>query len=167
MKYSVTVHATTFEVEIDGDHVTLNGKPHDADLAGVAHTPLRQLVMDGRSRVLAVSPGEDGWVVQMAGERWVALVENERTRMLREMTGQRHGRPAGGFIRAPMPGLVLRVEVEEGQRVAAGAGVVVLEAMKMENEITTPGPGIVAKVHVQAGAAVEKGTPLVEIAPQG
>jgi biotin carboxyl carrier protein len=65
-----------------------------------------------------------------------------------------------------MPGLVVRVEVEPGQRLDAGAGVVVLEAMKMENEIATPGPGVVKAVHVKEGQAVEKGAPLVEVVEQ-
>jgi pyruvate carboxylase subunit B len=62
-----------------------------------------------------------------------------------------------------MPGLVLRLEVEVGQRVETGAGVVVLEAMKMENEIRAAGPGVVRAVHVVVGQAVEKGAPLVEL----
>jgi pyruvate carboxylase subunit B len=62
-----------------------------------------------------------------------------------------------------MPGLVLRVEVEAGQIVEAGTGVVVLEAMKMENEIKAPAPGVVKVVHVSEGQAVDKGVPLVEI----
>jgi pyruvate carboxylase subunit B len=66
-----------------------------------------------------------------------------------------------------MPGLVLRLEVEVGQRVEPGAGVVVLEAMKMENEIKAPGGGVIAAIHVAAGQAVEKGTPLLEIREDG
>ncbi|MBI2072612.1 MAG: acetyl-CoA carboxylase biotin carboxyl carrier protein subunit [Gemmatimonadetes bacterium] len=66
-----------------------------------------------------------------------------------------------------MPGLVLRVDVEAGQEIAAGAGLVVLEAMKMENEIRSSGPGRVKSVLVEPGQAVEKGTPLVEVVGQG
>jgi pyruvate carboxylase subunit B len=66
-----------------------------------------------------------------------------------------------------MPGLVLRVEVEEGQSVAAGDGLVVLEAMKMENEIKAPVDGRVTAVHVNDGQAVDKGTILVEVTVEG
>jgi pyruvate carboxylase subunit B len=62
-----------------------------------------------------------------------------------------------------MPGMVVRVEVEVGQRVDAGAGLVVVEAMKMENEIRASRPGVVAEVHVGVGQPVEKGAPLVTI----
>ena len=61
-----------------------------------------------------------------------------------------------------MPGLVLRVEVTPGQKVAAGAGLVVLEAMKMENELKASAAALVRSVRVQAGEAVEKGQILIE-----
>ncbi len=63
-----------------------------------------------------------------------------------------------------MPGLVVRVLVAEGQAVAAGQGLLVLEAMKMENELRASGPATVARVGVQPGQAVEKGQVLVEFA---
>ena len=70
-----------------------------------------------------------------------------------------------GSGKAPMPGMVLRVGVEPGATVSAGQGVLVLEAMKMENEIRAGAGGIVTSVLVEAGMAVEKGTPLVAIGP--
>jgi biotin carboxyl carrier protein len=66
-----------------------------------------------------------------------------------------------------MPGLVLRVQVEPGQRVAEGGGLVVLEAMKMENELKSPATGVVKAVRVSPGEAVEKGQVLVEFEPPG
>jgi pyruvate carboxylase subunit B len=62
-----------------------------------------------------------------------------------------------------MPGLVVRIEVAAGQRVDAGAGLVVVEAMKMENELRAPRAGVVAAVHVTAGQTVDKGAPLVTV----
>jgi pyruvate carboxylase subunit B len=64
-----------------------------------------------------------------------------------------------------MPGLVVRLLVAPGDRVAAGAGLVVVEAMKMENELKAPSDGLVEKIHVAPGARVEKGAALVELAP--
>lgn len=164
MKYTVTVRERTFQIDVDGDRVAVDDRPMSVEMDGVPQTPLWQLVLDGASRLVALSREPEGWTVQLGGERVATVVEDERTRGLREMTGQTRSRGGGGVIRAPMPGLVLRVEVEEGQVIDGGAGLVVLEAMKMENEITTPGPGTVTKVHVKAGDAVEKGVPLVEIA---
>jgi biotin carboxyl carrier protein len=62
-----------------------------------------------------------------------------------------------------MPGLVTKVLVSGGERVVAGTGLVVLEAMKMENQLTAPGKGVVRRVAVQAGQTVEKGQVLVEL----
>ena len=64
-----------------------------------------------------------------------------------------------------MPGMILRLEVEEGQAVTRGVGLVVLEAMKMENEIRAPEDGVVVRIHAEPGRAVEKGAPLVELGP--
>jgi pyruvate carboxylase subunit B len=60
-----------------------------------------------------------------------------------------------------MPGLVVRLLVRPGQTVRTGEGLVVLEAMKMENELKAAGPGVVDRIEVAAGQVVEKGTPLV------
>jgi biotin carboxyl carrier protein len=65
-------------------------------------------------------------------------------------------------VRAPMPGLIVRVEVAEGESVSAGQGVVIIEAMKMENELKSDAAGVVKKILVQQGQAVEKGTVLIE-----
>ena len=66
-----------------------------------------------------------------------------------------------------MPGLVVRVEVAAGERVRAGQGVVIMEAMKMENELRAEGEGVVARVLATAGQPVEKGAILVEFERDG
>ena len=66
-------------------------------------------------------------------------------------------------VRAPMPGLVLDVMVEAGQEVEAGDGLVVLEAMKMENELRAGAAGVVSSIHVAAGDAVGKNAILIEL----
>jgi biotin carboxyl carrier protein len=70
-------------------------------------------------------------------------------------------------IRTPMPGLIVAVLVEEGERVEAGAGLAVIEAMKMENEIVAPAPGVVREVGVRPGQAVEKDVMVCRIEPGG
>lgn len=166
VKYTVTVHGRPFEITVTGSEVTVGGKRVSAVMSAVSHTPLRVLRLDGRSHTLAVVRVGEGWLVQVGGERWHAVVEDERTRELKRV-GRGAGQPGAAVVRAPMPGLVIRVEVEVGQHLEARAGVVVLEAMKMENEITSPGAGVVSAVHVAAGQTVEKGAPLVEVRHQG
>jgi len=89
-------------------------------------------------------------------------VLDERTRHIRSLTANDDRPRAIPVLKAPMPGLVLRVQVRPGQRVSAGAGLVVLEAMKMENELKAPAPAVIKAVRVQPGAAVEKGQVLLE-----
>lgn len=163
MRYFVTFDGRTFDVEIEGDALTVDGQPIDADLASAE--PLRHILADGVSLPLLATPGESrgAWRIEAAGRRFDVDVVDERTKAIRAMTGA--GRSARvAAVRAPMPGLIVRVEVAEGDTVAPGQGVVIMEAMKMENELKSDGGGVVARIHVEPGAAVEKGAVLVEFA---
>ncbi|HEU4699841.1 MAG TPA: biotin/lipoyl-containing protein [Gemmatimonadales bacterium] len=166
MRYHVTVGGREIEVEVDGERVVVNGTEHQVQLTPVPDTPLRVLMLDGRSYTLPVqAAGRDRWTVGLAGEPWEAEVLDERTRYIRSLTGGGAQKAGAAALKAPMPGLVVRVLVEPDQAVAAGAGVVVLEAMKMENELKAQGPGTVKAVLVRPGQAVEKGATLVEFEP--
>jgi len=163
VKYFVAVGGRTVEVEVDGDRVTVGGQVLTATLSRVPGTPLRQLLVDGRSVALAVDPvGRGRWALTRRGERWDAEVVDERTRHIRALTGGGEGARGPGVLRAPMPGLVVRVLAEAGQSVGQGAGLVVLEAMKMENELKAAAAGTVRGVRVKPGEAVEKGQVMVE-----
>ncbi len=162
MKYIVTIAGNTFEVEIEGREVRLDGRPLDARMLHQSGS-MMLLQMEGVSRLMALVPGENGWTVHHRGETWHAAVLDERTQRLESLTAAARSESRGEVVRAPMPGLVLRLEVGEGSRVEPGTGVLVLEAMKMENEIKAASRGVVTKVLVAAGSPVEKGAPLVEI----
>lgn len=163
MKYFVSVGGRQVAVEVDGDRVTLNGETLMAALRVLPGTPLRLLTVDGRPRLLAVEVlGKGVWGLGSAGERCEVEVVDERTRHIRSLAAGPDRPAAGGQLIAPMPGLVVRLEVEPGQTVAPGGGVLVLEAMKMENELRSPAGGRVRAVLVRSGQAVEKGQVLVE-----
>jgi biotin carboxyl carrier protein len=164
MKYFVTVAGREIDVEVDGGRATVAGATRTATLRAVAGTPARQLLVDGRPTVVTLrSTGRGQWTLGLAGDRWDAEVVDERTRHVRSLTAGAHATRGPATVRAPMPGLVVRVLVEAGQEVAAGAGIVVLEAMKMENELKAPAAGVVKGVRVAAGEPVEKGQVLVEL----
>ena len=163
MKYLVSVEGKTVELELDGDQVRINGETHHIALSPIPGTRLRQLFLDGRPSTLGVEAlGRGLWALTSAGERWELEVLDERARHIRTLAGGREQRRAAGMLKAPMPGLVVRVQVEAGQRVEAGAPLIVLEAMKMENELKAPAQSKVKTVRVRPGEAVEKGQPLVE-----
>ena len=172
MKYYVRVGNPSQIVEVDivGPKVTVDGAPVDAHLAAVAGTPLHHLLLDGYSWTIAAEPleraegGAGGrWVCGVVGERIEVEVVDERTRQIEALTGRRPVMAASGAVVAPMPGLVVRVQVVEGQHVAAGAALVVVEAMKMENELRASRASVVRTVHVAVGQAVEKGAILVTL----
>jgi biotin carboxyl carrier protein len=166
VKYFVNVLGREIEVEVDGERVTVDGRTHVVTLGVVAGTPVRQLLLDGHSEALALEPGSGGrWALTRRGERFELEVLDERARHIRSLTGAGERKRGPAVLKAPMPGLVVRIQVEAGQPVAAGAGVVVLEAMKMENELRAAAAGVVKTVRVRSGEAVEKGQVLVEFEP--
>ncbi|HEX6941207.1 MAG TPA: biotin/lipoyl-containing protein [Longimicrobiales bacterium] len=164
MRYYVTIGGRTFEVDLSGGAATVDGQPVAAELRTVPGTPIRHLLADGRSFGLVAGRGEARgvWDLHVDGQRYAVEVVDERARAIRAMTGAGQAPQGSKPVRAPMPGLVVRVEVEAGQSVRAGQGVVIIEAMKMENELKAEAEGVVARVLVQQGQAVEKGAVLVE-----
>ena len=167
MKYVVTIGNRSIEVEIDGGRITVDGTPHEAELRPVAGTPISNLLVDGASWILPIeSAGTGRWVIQRWGDRFELEVVDERTRHIRSLIGEGKAASGPAALKAPMPGLVVRVLVQPGDQVAAGQGLVVLEAMKMENELKAPGPGVVEAVSAEPGRAVEKGTVLVTFRPE-
>jgi biotin carboxyl carrier protein len=165
MRYLVTVAGRTIEVELSPEGVKVDGRPVAAELQAVPDGPVRSLILDGASHRLVAHPVEPGrWELQLGGERLTVEVVDERTLRIRAMTGASAG-PAGPRpLRAPMPGLVVRVEVAEGDAVSPGQGLVIVEAMKMENELRADAAGRVKAVHVRPGEAVEKDQVLIDFA---
>jgi pyruvate carboxylase subunit B len=166
MKYFVTIDDRELEVTVDGDRVTVDGTVVQAELSPVPGTPLKRLTIDGKTLQWPMDKASGGrWVVAPLGESWEVEVLDERARHIRQLTGSGQGKSRESVLKAPMPGLVVRVEVEPGQTVVEGQGILVLEAMKMENELRASAAGTVAAVLVVPGAAVEKGDVLVEYSP--
>ena len=162
MRYFVTIAGREVEVDLTGAVPLVDGTPVHAELAALPGTPVRTLLADGRSHQFVANPGErrGRWEISMGGSRLTADAVDERTRAIREMTGGAD-LESEKTVAAPMPGLVVRVEVEVGQHVRAGQGVVIVEAMKMENELKAPADGVVARIEVQPGQTVDKGATLI------
>ncbi len=165
MLYHVTVAGRTLQVELDADGVRVDGTGVEADLAAIEGTDVRTLLLDGAShRMVVRKEGSGLWYVLVGGRRYRTEVVDERTRAIREMTGAGAGPAGPSPIRAPMPGLVVKIEVAEGDAIEEGQGVAIVEAMKMENELRASSPGLVTRVLVEEGEAVEKDQILVELA---
>ena len=138
------------------------------DLAAVHEHPgtgegLYSLLVGGRSYQLYVERINAGYRVAMWRHRFDLNVLSEREWRLQKVAPKQASPGGKMVIAAPMPGLVKLVVVSDGDQVASGQRLVVLEAMKMENDITSPRDGRVGSVHVQAGNVVEGGKPLVTL----
>ncbi len=155
------------QVEIDAADgalaVRLDGEPVAAEWRHLGDGQTYALRLGDRVWEIMAAPAEGGWELLADGHRALAAVLDERERRVAE-AGPRGGRAGGrSEIRAPMPGLVVCVAVAPGEAVTAGARLLSLEAMKMENEIRASAPGTVAEVRVAAGQTVEQGQVLVVI----
>lgn len=166
MRYFVTVGKRTFEVDVAAEKISVNGMAVNAELLQVSGTPVRRLSIAGESHRVVAEKGDarGQWELHVDGYRVSAEAIDERTQAIRAMTARGAGPQGPKPVKAPMPGMVVRVDVEPGDKVKAGQGVVIIEAMKMENELKAEAAGVVSKVAVEAGTAVEKGTVLIEFA---
>jgi biotin carboxyl carrier protein len=135
--------------------VALDGQPFDADAVSITPNTL-SLLLDGQSYEVRISPSPDGVLKILTGlQEFTAEVIDPRA-----WRGRRHGAlEAQGRqqVVAPMPGKVVRVLVKAGDKVEAGQGLLVVEAMKMQNEIRSPKGGTVVRLHVEEGRPVNAG----------
>ena len=172
MALEIRLRDRIFTLEEDDGTIMLDGAAVDARLerlGGPDEAPAYLLVIDNRPHTLTLQradgkPGEGTSATVTADNRAQTARVLDETALLLERFGFDTGSDAAAReVRAPMPGLVLQVLVAPGDSVQAGQGLVVLEAMKMENELRAAAAGTVAAVHAEAGAAVGKNDLLVEI----
>ena len=163
--YRAVIGERTFEIAFnDKGQLTLDGRAVDTTFDPVSDYAFL-LRLDGRSvPVVLEEAGERRLRVTIAGRQTEVRVKDEHDLLLERFGLDEARAAADREVRAPMPGLVLSVAAQPGQAVEADAGLLVLEAMKMENEIKAPAAGTVETVHVEAGAAVGKNDVLVTFA---
>jgi biotin carboxyl carrier protein len=166
MKYVVEVNGARHTVTVDGSDATIEGVDGIATLAPSTGTPVRVMRIGDRVVRVIGRRGETRGVYTLDIDGHVFSVDavDERTRAIRDMTAASAGASGPAPLKAPMPGLIIRVNVAVGDTVQAGQGMVVMEAMKMENELRATATGTVKAVHATPGTAVEKGALLVELA---
>jgi biotin carboxyl carrier protein len=168
MRYYVQTEERTLEIEFEEQgeslRVRLGGEEMLLDLKHVNEPSLYSLILDNQSHEVFVEEVDGEYDVLIAGELFRLQVQDEWARRLANI--QRKSRVAEGDlpVKAPMPGAVLSVEVEPGQQVKRGQGVVILGAMKMENQIKAPRDGVVKSVNCEQGQTVEQGRVLLVLA---
>ena len=164
MKYIATIDDRQYTIEIiDESHVLLDGAPVEVDFHSIDKQPVFSLIVGGRSYEAYVSEGDEGWEVMLLGDRYTAQVVDEREqRLLSASSGQA---AEGGIfhLRSPMPGLIVAIAVEEGQQVEKGDVLVILESMKMQNELRSPKNGVVTRIRAAEGDTVEHKATLLSV----
>jgi len=156
MKYITTIGDQQFTVEIiDSQHVIFDGIPFEVDFESVSGQPVFSLLVDGKSHEAYIYDDEDGWEVLLKGTLYPVSVVDEREHRLRAAFGSGPSQTGAYHLKAPMPGLVVSVLVNEGDQIKEGDVLLILESMKMQNELKSPRNGVVSRVITQAGDHVE------------
>ena len=160
MRYYIGINGEELQVLLNDENFELEGEHMSATLHSAGSTEA-QISLDGMRHRVHVRRTRAGWRIHTRGRTFEVTVEDERSRVIRELSGGMVSRSNTPEVRAPMPGLIVRVLVDSGQEVEAGDGMLVIEAMKMENELKTESAGLVRQIHVKPGETVDKDDLLV------
>jgi biotin carboxyl carrier protein len=164
MKYITTIGEREYMIEIVNKNlVIVDGIPFEVDFASVSGQPVYSLLIDGKSYEGYMYPDEDDWEVLLQGTMYAVKVEDERERRLRQALGEGPTQSGEFHLKAPMPGLVITIPIVEGQEVAKGEVLIILESMKMQNELKSPRDGVVSRVRVKEGDSVERKQTLLSV----
>ncbi len=168
MKLWVTLDGRSAEVDFSTERglvvLDVEGRKLDADFVRLPDGEVYSLLVEGRSYEVRVSPGRDALDVTWQGRTIPVEVKHPLEKLLQQQQGAA-GRGHGETIAAPMPGAVVAIRVKAGDVVQPGQSVLVLEAMKMQNELVSHAGGVVAEVFVAEKAAVSAGQKLVTLTP--
>jgi biotin carboxyl carrier protein len=165
MKYFVTVNGEEHEVELTerlGElSVGFDGEPLNARYQEVDRLGQVALYVDDESYAISIEGNSSSAAVTVAGHLYAIEIEDERERAAASAAGGRGAR--GGLVKSVMPGIVVQLLVAKGDTVEKDQPLLILEAMKMQNEIGAPMAGTVKDFHVSEGEAVGNGAKLVTI----
>ncbi|MGB8658158.1 MAG: biotin/lipoyl-containing protein [Candidatus Zixiibacteriota bacterium] len=165
MKYLVQIEDKSYQVDISEQNgqvlVSLDGQPVQADSVQIKANSFVSFLFNNRSFDLEYSKNEEKVSVFINGKRYECVLEDEKTQRLKGLGGLKVDAKKEKELRSPMPGLVTGIEVKEGDYVVAGQGVMIVEAMKMENELKAKFDGKVKAVKVKEHQPVDKDQVLV------
>lgn len=165
MSYVALINDSSFHINVDSpEGVTVNEEQHAASMENIGGPSLYSLIVDNSSYEVHVEEREGCYRVLLLGQVYDVRLEEEGAPVIARV--QRPRLPAEDeelVIKSPIPGLIFDVPVEPGQLVEDGDILVIVEAMKMENELRAPRDGVIQATHVGPGDSVDKGAPLVTL----
>lgn len=164
MKYITTIGEREYTIEIvNRNKIIVDGIPYEVDFSSISGQPVYSLLIDGKSYEGYMYPDEDDWEVILQGNMYAVNVEDERERRLRQALGEGPMQSGEFHLKAPMPGLVVTVPVSEGQNIVKGEVLIILESMKMQNELKSPRDGVITRMRVKEGDSVERKQTLLSV----
>jgi biotin carboxyl carrier protein len=163
--YTATVNAREFQIEYDTTQQIINGKKYDSDTIefkkGKFHILRNNCSYE--AEVVSVNMTEKRFEIKVNNNVYFVSVKDHYDELLHQMGMDDIVGKKVNDIKSPMPGMVLKVMVESGQKIHKDDPLIVLEAMKMENILKAPADGIIKKVHIIKGEKVEKNQVLVNL----
>lgn len=161
MKYFARIGNNEYEVEIADSQILLEGEPVDVNIVRSGIPELYSVLFGGQSHEMLITADRFNYTVSIRSEQFQVQVQDERSRRLnqaRKLPALPEGELA---VTAPIPGLVVKVLINIGEAVEEGQPLVILEAMKMENEIRSMRAGIAKSILATPGQRVEQNAVLV------
>lgn len=162
MKYVTIVANQQFVIDINhAGEITVNGQVINVDMQQMQDTTMYSMIIDGQSHDVRMNEGEGAYLVQLSGDIFEVVVEDERTRRIAGLKSGPAAATGEIVIKAPMPGVVIDVLVTKGQAVEQGDILVILESMKMQNEFKAPRAGQIHAIRVAPGDKVEQNVAMI------
>lgn len=167
MKYYATINEQTFEISIDHHgRIMFDGSELNVDIKAIGGRQLYSLLLENVSHEVVLDSDTDQrnlYSILVGGQRYQVKVQDERSRRL-SLADRNLKAPEGELvIKAPIPGLVVKVLAAPGQQVVEGEPLLILEAMKMENELRAPRNGVIHEVRVTVRMQVAQGQALLTL----
>jgi len=153
-----------FEFKQENNQVFLNNELYEYDINKISDTEFHLLKNNKSYRIEVISLDKAAKTIKLKinGETIEAEIKNKLDELLEKLGMNKTSAAAVQDIKAPMPGLVIELKVEEGQEIKAGDPLIILEAMKMENIIKSPREGVIKSILVKKGQSVEKNQILIK-----
>ncbi|TAH44352.1 MAG: biotin/lipoyl-binding protein [Bacteroidetes bacterium] len=164
--YKIIVNKKEFTAEYSREIKEISGKKFDADILEYKKGKFH-ILRDNKSisaELVEMNPEEKTFIIKVNNHTYNINLRDKYDELLREMGIDALAGRKINDIKAPMPGLVLSVLVENGQSVQKGDGILILEAMKMENVLKAPSDCVIRKVRITKGDKVEKNQIMIDLA---
>lgn len=157
MKYIATVNGNDYDIEIiDEGSLILNGRLYQVDFKFIGEQPIYSLLVEGKSYEAYVYPNDKDLEVLILGRLYPVRVIDEHEKYLHESISNNIVERGDFILKAPMPGSIVSLLVRDGQNINKGDVLVILESMKMQNELRSPRSGMVSRVKIKQGDHVDQ-----------